>query len=93
MDTIVQPIVDKLSSTKMTDNNEHNDANGHGDLSQRNYIRWDQEGVEVIPQDEEEDIKEVARMINQIQEAQYKKHRHCYGMSSPPFLSSHSNLV
>lgn len=48
------------------------------DLSGRNYIRWDAEGVEKIPEDEEEDINAVAEQINQIQKAQWNVHRHCY---------------
>ncbi|KAL8635349.1 MAG: hypothetical protein Q9228_007148 [Teloschistes exilis] len=47
-------------------------------LADRNYIRWDAEGVEKIPEGEEEDIKAVAEMINAIQKAQWNSHRHCY---------------
>ncbi|KAL8690212.1 MAG: hypothetical protein Q9218_004294 [Villophora microphyllina] len=42
------------------------------------YIRWDAEGVEKTPENEEEDIKAVAEMINTIQKAQWNSHRHCY---------------
>jgi len=48
------------------------------DLSNRNYIRWDAEGVEKIPDDEEADINAVAEQINLIQKAQWNVHRHCY---------------
>ena len=51
------------------------------DLSNRNYIRWDAEGVEKIPPNEEEDIKAVADQINLIQKTHYNKTRHAYGGS------------
>lgn len=38
-------------------------------LADRNYIRWDAEGVEKIPENEEEDIRAAAEMINAIQKA------------------------
>lgn len=44
----------------------------------RNYIRWDDPRVEQKPEGEDEDIKAVAEMINDIQRAQYNMHRHCY---------------
>lgn len=47
-------------------------------LADRKYIRWDAEGVEKIAENEEEDIKAVADMINAIQKAQWNNHRHCY---------------
>ncbi|KAL9002157.1 MAG: hypothetical protein Q9188_004906 [Gyalolechia gomerana] len=47
-------------------------------LASRNYIRWDAEGVEKIPENEEEDIKAVAEMINAMQKAQWNHHRHAY---------------
>ena len=48
------------------------------DMSKRDYIRWDAEGVERIPPNEAEDIQAVADMINCIQMAQWNNHRHCY---------------
>ena len=48
------------------------------DMSKRNYIRWDAEGVEKIPPNEAEDIQAVADMINAIQKAQWNSHRHCF---------------
>ena len=48
------------------------------DMSKRDYIRWDAEGVEKIPPNEAEDIQAVADMINTIQKAQWNNHRHCY---------------
>ena len=54
-------------------------------LASRNYIRWDAEGVEKTPANEEEDIQAVADMINVIQKTQYNNHRHCYsGMTMMP---------
>lgn len=55
-------------------NNEEN----QNKLEGRNYIKWDDASVEKIPDGEEEDIKAVADMINEIQKAQYNSHRHCY---------------
>lgn len=57
------------------------------DLSDRNYIRWDAEGVEYIPEGEEEDIQAVADQINAIQRAQWNVHRHAFSgktVFSPP---------
>lgn len=48
------------------------------DMSKRNYIRWDAEGVENVPDGEEDDINAVAEQINCIQKAQWNMHRHCY---------------
>lgn len=48
------------------------------DLSKRDYVRWNAEGVEKIPQGEKEDIDAVAEQINCIQKAQWNMHRHCY---------------
>lgn len=53
-------------------------VDGEAKLADRNYIRWDAEGVEKIPENEEDDIKAVADMINTIQRAQWNSHRHCY---------------
>lgn len=58
--------------------NGNSKAVGEEDLSNRNYIRWDNEGVEKIPDGEEEDINAVAEQINAIQKAQWNMHRHCY---------------
>lgn len=48
------------------------------DLGSRDYIRWDSEGVEKIPEGEAEHIQAVADQINVIQKAQWNIHRHCY---------------
>ena len=48
------------------------------DMSKRDYIRWDSEGVEQIPPNEADDIQAVADMINSFQKAQWNNHRHCY---------------
>ena len=54
------------------------------DMSKREYIRWDAEGVEKIPPNEADDIQAVADMINTIQKTQWNSHRHCFsGMYSP----------
>lgn len=58
--------------------NKDSDDVKQEDLSGRNYIRWDSEGVEKVPDDEEDDINAVAEQINQIQKAQWNVHRHCY---------------
>jgi hypothetical protein len=49
------------------------------DLGNRNYIRWDAEGVEKIPPNEAEDIKAVAEQLNCIQRAMFNRGRHCFG--------------
>lgn len=46
------------------------------DLGNRNYIRWDAEGVEKIPPNEAEDIKAVALQFNCIQRAMFNRGRH-----------------
>lgn len=59
-------------------------ANGHtngvtlDDLAKRNYIRWDDKGVEHKPDDEDEDINEVVKQINTIQKVHWNMHRHCF---------------
>ncbi|GKT43471.1 uncharacterized protein ColSpa_03652 [Colletotrichum spaethianum] len=50
-----------------------------GDLSERNYVRWDIEGVERVPQNEAEDIQAVANLINEQQRRTWNKTRHGYG--------------
>ena len=47
-------------------------------MASRNYIHWQQDGVEKVPPNEKEDIQAVADMINAMQKAQYNSHRHCY---------------
>ena len=47
------------------------------DLADRPYIKFSS-GVEEKPAGEDEDVQEVADMINVIQKAQYNMHRHCY---------------
>lgn len=47
-------------------------------MAGRNYIHWQQDGVEKLPPNEKEDIQAVADMINAMQKAQYNNHRHCY---------------
>lgn len=49
------------------------------DLSNRQYIHWNDEGVEKVPPNESEDIQAVANMINVIQKTHYNKTRHAYG--------------
>lgn len=48
-------------------------------MSDRNYIRWDAEGVEEIPENEEQDIKDVVGKINETQRRFYKENGHCFG--------------
>ncbi|KAI9652750.1 MAG: hypothetical protein M1821_007824 [Bathelium mastoideum] len=55
-------------------------SNGNLDyLGKRNYVRWDAEGVEEKPPNEDEDIQAVADQINAIQRAQFNMHRHSFG--------------
>jgi hypothetical protein len=48
-------------------------------MSERNYIRWDADGVEKVPSNEEEDIKEVVKKVNESQRRFYEKNGHCFG--------------
>lgn len=48
------------------------------DLANRKYVKWTDEGVEVIQDGEAEDIQAVADQINAIQKAQFNMHRHCF---------------
>jgi hypothetical protein len=52
---------------------------GSGNLSSRNYIHWDANGVEDVPPGEDEHIQAVINQINESQKLQYNKARHCYG--------------
>ncbi|KAI2618353.1 catalase-like domain-containing protein [Hypoxylon sp. NC1633] len=49
------------------------------DLVGRKYVPWEAEGVEAIPPQEEEDTKAIITQINEMQQRQYNKTRHCYG--------------
>ncbi|KAI0175992.1 catalase-like domain-containing protein [Hypoxylon sp. FL1284] len=49
------------------------------DLTSRKYVPWEADGVENIPPDEEEDTMAVIAQINEMQQRQYNKTRHCYG--------------
>ncbi|KAF2142610.1 uncharacterized protein K452DRAFT_350914 [Aplosporella prunicola CBS 121167] len=49
------------------------------DLASRTYIRWDAEGVEVVPPNEAQDIQATADMINESQRSQWDHTRHCFG--------------
>lgn len=48
-------------------------------MSDRNYIRWDADGVEKIPENEEQDIRDVVDKINETQRRFYKDNGHCFG--------------
>lgn len=61
-----------------------NKAEDQAAMAKREYIHWQDEGVEKIPPNEAEDIQAVADQINAMQKAQYNSHRHCYtGMTNP----------
>lgn len=47
-------------------------------LSDRKYIRWDAEGVEVIPPNEREYIDGVVKNINESQRRFHKENNRCY---------------
>lgn len=65
-----------------TDNGHANGDSTEGpslkDLGVRDYIRWNDKGVEEVPEGEAEHIQAVADQINCIQKAQWNVHRHCY---------------
>lgn len=48
-------------------------------LSNRKYVRWDAEGVEEIPPNEEEYMDAVIKQINAIQQMNFDRDRHAYG--------------
>jgi hypothetical protein len=57
----------------------HNkDVKDTQNLEGRRYIRWNDDGVEKVPPNEEEDIKAVAEMINTIQKTTWNRTRHGY---------------
>lgn len=49
------------------------------DLPDRRYVRWDAEGVEKIPPNEEEYMDAVIKQINSIQQMNFDRDRHAYG--------------
>ncbi|KAF9880345.1 hypothetical protein CkaCkLH20_02299 [Colletotrichum karsti] len=49
------------------------------DLTKRNYVRWDAEGVEKPPANEAEDIQAVADLVNELQRRTWNQTRHGYG--------------
>ncbi|KAJ4569708.1 hypothetical protein HRR90_007006 [Exophiala dermatitidis] len=55
-----------------------NNAERQQKLEDRHYIRYDDPRVTSRPEGEEEDIKAVADMVNEIQKAPWNSHRHCY---------------
>lgn len=52
-------------------------ANGRGAPAPGEYIRWDAEGVEVIPENEQEKIKAVSDQFNRFQMMNFNEHHHC----------------
>lgn len=52
-------------------------ANGKGKSAPAEYIRWDAEGVEVIPDNEQEKIKAVSDQFNRFQMMNFNEHHHC----------------
>lgn len=53
--------------------------NDSKDVTERNYIRWDADGVQKVPPNEQEDIQAVVTMINAAQKAQFNKGGHAFG--------------
>jgi hypothetical protein len=53
-------------------------ASGHDKNAPGTYIKWDAEGVEVIPDDEEEKIREVSAQFNRFQMMNFNEHMHCF---------------
>lgn len=48
-------------------------------MSDRKYIRWNAEGVEKVPPNEEADIREIVYQINETQRRFHEKNGHCFG--------------
>lgn len=61
----------------------HNRSEDQQKLAARAYINWDDPRVEKKPSNEDEDIKAVADIINEMQKAQWNNHRHCYSGTAP----------
>jgi len=53
-------------------------SNGSNGANISNYIRWNAEGVEKVPPNEQEDIQEAADLINTMQKTHYNTTRHMY---------------
>ncbi|KAJ3958156.1 hypothetical protein N0V92_005257 [Colletotrichum tropicale] len=49
------------------------------ELANRKYVKWDADGVEKIPPNEDEDIETVGKLINEQQRRTWNKTRHGYG--------------
>ncbi|KAI0146730.1 catalase-like domain-containing protein [Pestalotiopsis sp. NC0098] len=67
------------ASNGISDARMNGNAGLEDDLSKKKYVRWDAEGVESIPPDEDEHIQAVLKQVDEIQRFQYNKARHCYG--------------
>lgn len=71
------PLTGKSSGPTLTNKANNIKGTNSNDLSNRNYIRWDAEGVEKIPPGEDGHIQAVIKQIDEIQEIQHYKARHC----------------
>ncbi|KAJ0384433.1 hypothetical protein COL922a_008361 [Colletotrichum nupharicola] len=49
------------------------------DFASRKYVKWDADGVEKVPPNEDEDIETVAKLINEQQRKTWNKTRHGHG--------------
>jgi hypothetical protein len=52
-------------------------AGGQDKKAPGTYIKWDAQGVETIPDDEEEKIKQVSAQFNRFQMMNFNEHMHC----------------
>ena len=52
-------------------------AGGQDKKATGSYIKWDAPGVENIPDDEQEKIKEVSAQFNRFQMMNFNEHMHC----------------
>ncbi|TID12998.1 hypothetical protein E6O75_ATG10137 [Venturia nashicola] len=51
--------------------------NGEGKSGPGEYIRWDAQGVEIVPENEQEKIKAVSDQFNRFQMMNFNEHHHC----------------
>ena len=58
-------------------------ANGENKPAPGSYIKWDAEGVEVVPEGEAQTIKDVAAQFNRFQLMNFNEHHHCLRGTHP----------
>jgi hypothetical protein len=52
-------------------------ASGHSKPAPGEYVKWDAEGVEVVPESELDKIRAVSDQFNRFQMMNFNEHMHC----------------